>query len=130
MGFATNANAQFFEFLQKAAETTSRIMDATNDVKETVNSFDSYSSSSNYQSSKPSYSNLGSVSAKKFSGNVTATKTLDIVEDEDGMAKALIGGSLYPVFDNYSYDSYCTNSKSPDYYRYYVNAGGTYYFNW
>ena len=127
VGFATNANAQFFEFIQKAAETTSRVMDATKDVKETVNS---YSNSRSSQSSTPSYKTLGSVRAIRFITNGTSTKTLEIVKDEDGLDKALVGGKLYQIYDNYSYDSYCTNSKNSDYYRYYVNIGGTYYFNW
>lgn len=121
-GFTTTAHAQFFEFLQKAAETTSKVAGAVNEVK-------SYTQPAQ-KTNSPSYSKIGSVSAKRFNSNSVATTHVDVVRTSSGEDKVLKNGSLYSICENYSYNEYCTDPKSSAYYRYYFNAGGAYYFNW
>ena len=118
-GFTTTAHAQFFEFLQKAAETTSKVAGAVNEVKKPAQNTNS-----------PSYSKIGSVSAKRFNSNSVVTTHVDVVRTSSGEDKVLKNGSLYSICENYSYNVYCTDPKSSAYYRYYFNAGGAYYFNW
>ena len=122
-GFASKAQAQFLDFLQKAAQTASQISGAVNDVQNIRNS-------NKPQPSTPSYSKIGSVSAKRFNSNNVATAHVDIVRTSSGEDKVSKNGSLYSICENYSYDVYCTDPKSSAYYRYYFNAGGAYYFNW
>lgn len=121
-GFTTTAHAQFLEFLQKAAETTSKVAGAVNEVK-------SYNQPAQ-KTNSPSYSKIGSVSAKRFNSNNVATANVDVVRTSSGEDKVLKNGSLYSIYENNSYNVYCTDPKSSAYYRYYFNAGGAYYFNW
>lgn len=122
-GLTTSAHAQLFEFLQKAAETTSKVAGAVNEVK-------SYQQQNNQKPSSPSYTSLGSVTAKRFSGNITSSAHVDIVRTSSGEDKVLKNGNLYSICENYSYNVYCTDPKSSAYYKYYFNSGGAYYFNW
>lgn len=122
-GFTCNAHAQFLELLQKAAETTSKVIETKKDI-------DSYRDSRTTQSPSASYTKIGSVNAKRFNGHSTATANVDVVRTSSGEDKVLKNGSLYSICENYSYNEYCTDPKSSAYYRYYFNAGGAYYFNW
>ena len=122
-GFTTNAHAQFLEFLQKAAETTNKVIDAKKEI-------DNYRDSRAPQSSTPRYTKLGSISAIRFNSHGTAMTHVDVVKTSDGEDKVLKNGSLYSIYENYSYNAYCNDPKSSAYYRYYFNAGGAYYFNW
>lgn len=124
IGFSASAHAQFLEFLQKAAETTNKIIE----TKKEVDSY--FGNSSSNQSRTPNYSKLGTVTAKRFNSNSVASKTFDVVRTTDGEDKALINGSLYSIYENYSYDIYCSDPKDSRYYKFYVNSGAAYYFNW
>lgn len=122
-GFASNAQAQILDFLNKAAQTASQVAGAVNDVK-------SISNANKPQTTTPSYNVIGSVSAKRFNSNSVATTHVDVVRTSGGEDKVLKNGSLYSICENYSYNVYCTDPKSSAYYKYYFNAGGAYYFNW
>lgn len=123
-GFATNAYAQdFWNALQQAANAVNSAVNAGQNVSNAINS-------QRPQQSTPSYSSLGTVRAKRFNNNSTATATLEIVKTTGGEYKAIKNGSQYSIYENSSYNSYSTNPNSSAYYRYYINAGGVFYFNW
>lgn len=122
-GFATNAHAQdFWNALQQAANAVNSAVNAGQNVSNAINS--------NKRESTPSYSSLGTVRAKRFNNSSTATATLEIVKMSDGEYKAVKNGSYYSIYENSSYNSYSSDPNSSSYYRYYINAGGAYYFNW
>lgn len=123
-GFVTKAQAQdFWNALQQAASAVNSAVNATQNVS-------NYIDSRQQKPSTPSYSSLGTVRAKRFNGNSIATATLEIVKTSDGEYKAVKNGSLYSIYENSSYNSYCSDPSSSGYYRYYINASGVYYFNW
>lgn len=123
-GFATKAQAQdFWNALQQAASAVNSAVNATQNVSNYIDSRKS-------QPSTPSYTTMGSVRAKRFNSSSTATATLEIVKTSNGEYKAVKNGSLYPIYENSSYSSYCSDPNSSYYYRYYINANGAYYFNW
>ena len=125
MGLSTAANAQFFEFLQKAASTVSNVVNTTNDV---VNTAKDWSNSSNSNSSN-SYTSLGTCSAISFNSYGSARATIEIVKTSSGSTKVLRNGNLHNYYENPYYDEYCTDRSSKSYYKYYTDLGSRYYFN-
>ncbi len=123
-GFATNAHAQdFWNTLQQAANAVNSAVNAGQNVSNAINS-------QRQNTATPSYSSLGTVRVVRFNNSSTATATLEIVKTAEGEYKAIKNGNQYSIFENSSYNSYSTDPSSSSYYRYYINAGGVYYFNW
>lgn len=126
VGFSTVANAQFFQWLQQAAETTSKVVGTANDVVNTTKNW----SNSNDSKSSNSYNSLGTCSAIYFNSYGSSRATIEIVETSSGYKKVLRNGNLHNYYENPYYDSYCTDRSSKSYYKYYTDLGTRYYFNW
>lgn len=128
IGFSTSANAQFFQKLKEAVNTVKDAYDAGKDA---------YDAGKNiYNDVKPAekapeYTSLGTVRGYYFTDHSKAQGSFEIVEMANGSKKVLRYGKTYNYYENYSYDSYSSNSNDKSYYKYYAEISGCrYYFNW
>lgn len=135
LGVTVNANAQFFEWLNKAAETVNKVSNTYNEARNTYNTAKETFSNSNSSSSSSGYNQVGSVSLIAWtnlsSGMRTTTRSsADLVVDNSGEKYLKKGSQVYSYYENSSYNSYSSDSGDPSYYQYYVYIDSKkYYFN-
>lgn len=128
IGFSTSANAQFF---QKLKEAVSTVKDAYDAGKDAYDAGKNIYNDVKPKEQAPQYSSLGTTRGYYFTDISKSSTSLEIVKMSDGSKKVLRNGKPYNYYENYSYDSYSSNSNDKSYYKYYAEISGCrYYFNW